>query len=195
MTTSGPGDRDPDDVDRLWRRVLWAMPTGLFVVGSRSGDRRNLMTCNWVMQVATTPRLMAVAVESDSVTRDLVERGGGFSVSLLARSERSLVRKFVKPVRDVTLDGGGVATAMQGEPIVEVDGGLPCLAAAVAWLACRVRTVATWDGLVDDGDGGVGASHVLVVGEVVAAGETHRLGGSGDDAVLSMDDTRMSYGG
>lgn len=195
MTGPGRGDPGPDDVDRLRRRVLWAMPSGLFVVGSRAGDRRNLMTGNWVMQVATTPRLVAVAVESDSVTRDLVERGGGFSVSLLARAERSLVRKFVKAVRDVTLDEAGVATALQGEPVVEVDGGLPCLAAAVAWLACEVRTVTTWDGLIGDGDGDVGASHVLVVGEVVGAGESDRLGGSGDDAVLAMGDTRMSYGG
>ena len=195
MTGPGPGDPDPGEFDRLRRRVLWAMPTGLFVVGSRAGERRNLMTCNWVMQVATTPKLVAVAVEAGSLTRDLVEQGGTFSVSLLARSERSLVRKFVKPVRDVTLDGGGVAVAMQGEPVVEVVGGLPCLAASVAWLACRVRTVDTWDGLVDDGDAGVAASHVLVVGEVVAVGGSDRLGGSADDAVLSMDDTRMSYGG
>ena len=58
-----PEGRDPDEYDRLRRRVLWAMPTGLFVVGSRAGDRRNLMTCNWVMQVATSPKLVAVSVE------------------------------------------------------------------------------------------------------------------------------------
>ena len=52
------------------------MPTGLFVVGSRAGDRRNLMTCNWVMQVATAPKLVAVAVERGSVTRELIEAGG-----------------------------------------------------------------------------------------------------------------------
>ena len=39
-----PRGRDPDEYDRLRRRVLWSMPTGLFVVGSRAGDRRNLMT-------------------------------------------------------------------------------------------------------------------------------------------------------
>ena len=39
------------------------MPTGLFVVGSRAGDRANLMVANLVMQVSTTPKLVAVAVE------------------------------------------------------------------------------------------------------------------------------------
>jgi len=184
------GGAPDDDTDRRLRRVLWALPTGLFVVGSRSGDRRNLMTCNWVLQVATSPRLVAVGLESGSVTRGLVEEGGSFSVSLLARSERGLVRRFVKPVRDVGLDDRGAAATMQGEPVVEVAGGLPVLAAALGWLACDVRSVQTWD------DAAGPASHVLVIGEVTAAGESDRLGAAGpDDAVLTMGDTRMNYGG
>jgi len=187
---------DPEEFDRLRRRVLWALPTGLFVVGSRAGDDRNLMTCNWVMQIATSPKLVAVAVETGSSTRDLIERGGSFSVSLLARSDRGLVRRFVKPVRDVETDADGVATSMQGEPVVEVGDGLPCLATAVAWLACSVRSVTTWDALLPDGAEPPVASHVLAVGEVVAAGESDRLDSPGpDDTILSMTDTRMHYGG
>ena len=194
VETSGDGGSDgadrADDFDRLRRRVLWAMPTGLFVVGSRSGDRRNLMTANWVMQVATSPKLLSVAVESGSLTRELIEGSGAFSVCLLARSERSLVRRFVKPVGDVVLDEHGVAVSLQGEPVFEVTNGLPVPGAAVGWLACAVRSVQGWDG------GHGEASHVLVVGEVVDAGEAERLGATGDDnAVLSMADTRMNYGG
>jgi len=191
---TGAHDAAPSDgFDRLRRRVLWAMPTGLFVVGSRAGERRNLMTANWVVQVATSPKLVAVGVERDSVTRGLIGDGGGFSVSILARSDRGLVRRFVKPVREVALDGAGRATALQGEPVVEVADGLPVLAAAVGWLACAVREVHEW---APGADGGP-ASHVLVVGEVVAAGETDRLGApvGTEDAVLTMGDTRMNYGG
>ena len=178
-----------DAYDRLRRRVLWAMPTGLFVVGSRDGDRRNLMTANWVMQVATTPKLVAVAVESDSVTHGLLASGGAFTVSLLARSERALLRRFVKPVRTVELDDSGSAAFLQGEPVREAPGRPPVLAAAVAWLDCDVRSEATWGG-------DAAASHVLVVGEVVGAGASDRLGGADDDdVVLSMADTRMNYGG
>ncbi len=181
------------DFDRVRRRVLWAMPTGLFVVGSRSGDRRNLMTCNWVMQVATAPKLVAAGIESGAVTRSLIEESGTFAVSLLARSDRGLVRRFVKPVREVEVDRAGVATGLQGEPVVEVAGGLPVLTAAVAWLVCSVRSVQAWDTAEGPGTG----SHVLVIGEVVDAGETDRLAtlADGADGVLSMADTRMSYGG
>ena len=45
----------------------------------------------------------------------------------------------------------GVATSLQGEPVVEVAGGLPGLAASVAWLACSVRSVTEWDDLVPGG--------------------------------------------
>ena len=32
-----PEGRDPEEYDRMRRRVLWSLPTGLFVVGSRAG--------------------------------------------------------------------------------------------------------------------------------------------------------------
>jgi flavin reductase (DIM6/NTAB) family NADH-FMN oxidoreductase RutF len=186
-----PAGRDADAYDRLRRRVLWSLPTGLFVVGSRAGDRRNLMTCNWVMQVAVTPKLVAVAVERASVTRELIEGGGGFSVSVLARADRAVVRRFVKPVEDLVTDEAGAAVSLQGEPVHEVAGGLPCLASAVSWLSCRVAHTAEWG----DEDGRP-ASHVLFAGEVVDAGEREPSDGAGDrPEILRMEDTRMNYGG
>jgi flavin reductase (DIM6/NTAB) family NADH-FMN oxidoreductase RutF len=182
-----PEGRDPEEYERRRRRVLWSMPTGLFVVGSRDGDRRNLMTANWVMQIATAPKLVAFAVETGSVTRELVEGGGAFSVSILPKEARSLVRRFVKPVRDVVLGDDGAVVSMTGEPVREVTGGLPCVAGAIGWLSCEVRRVLEWD------RSGLPASHVLVVGEVVDADEWQEA--SGPAAALAMTDTRMSYGG
>ncbi len=161
------------------------------------------MTCNWVMQVATEPKLVSVAVEHGSLTRRLVEGGGAFSVSLLPRSARAVVRRFVKPVETVETDGMGAAISMQGEPVHEVTGGLPCLSVARSWLACEVRHLLTWDGDLEVGQ----ASHVLFVGEVVDVGEEVDVGrgqsggsdgspGSEDDSgILRMEDTRMNYGG
>jgi flavin reductase (DIM6/NTAB) family NADH-FMN oxidoreductase RutF len=187
-----PEGRDPDEYDRLRRRVLWSLPTGLFVVGSRAGDRRNLMTANWVMQVAVTPKLVAVSVERGSVTASLIEAGGGFSVSVLSRADRALVRRFVKPVVDIETDGDGVALTMQGESVTELAGGLPRLDAAVAWLGCRLRHTGDWD--ADDDE--PRASHLLFVGEVVDAGERDPAAGADDrPEVLRMEDTRMNYGG
>jgi flavin reductase (DIM6/NTAB) family NADH-FMN oxidoreductase RutF len=183
-----PEGQDPEEYERRRRRVLWSMPTGLFVVGSRDGDRRNLMTANWVMQIATAPKLIAFAVEAGSVTRELVERGGGFSVSILPKEARALVRRFVKPVEDTVLGGDGEVVSMAGVPVREVAGGLPCIAGALGWLSCEVHRLVEWDR-----PGSAPASHVLVVGEVVDADEWQEV--SGADVALAMTDTRMSYGG
>jgi len=167
--------------DRLRRRVLWAMPTGLYVVGSRSGARCNLMTANLCVQVAVEPKLVGVAIDVTALTARLVGEGGGFSVSLLAREDRAVVRRFVKPVpeAEVVWGDGGRATSMAGEKVVTGRTGAPILARSVAWLDCALRQRV-----------GLG-SHDFFIGEVVAVG-----GPSSDvPAVLRMEDTRMSYGG
>ena len=47
-----PEGQDPEAYDRLRRRVLWSLPTGLFVIGSRAEGRRNLMTATCITQLA-----------------------------------------------------------------------------------------------------------------------------------------------
>jgi len=178
-----PEGRDLGDHDRLRRRVLWSMPTGLYVIGSRAQidgtTRRNLMTANLVVQVSIEPKLVGAALDGSSVTRRLVEAGGAFTVCLLGRDERAVVRRFVKPVVDVVTDSEGRATAMAGVAVTEAPSGAPVLADAVAWLDCEVRQ------RLDCG------SHLFVVGEVTAVD-----GPDGEmPPVLRMEDTRMNYGG
>jgi len=197
-----PEGRDPEEYDRLRRRVLWSMPTGLFVVGSRWGDDVNLMTANLVMQISTTPKLVAMAVETGAVTRQLVQKSEKFSISILARSDRAIVRRFVKPAREVEFGPDRAIVAIQGEPVMEVSTGVPILGCSVGWLACEVcQTVELGGGAGREG------SHILFIGEVVDVGEVSgdrepdSDAGGADHAgperhgVLRMQDTRMNYGG
>ena len=90
-----PEGVDPDEYDRLRRRVLWSIPTGLFVVGSTAevdGERRyNLMTANLVVQVATRPKLLGVAIETEALTARLVRAGRCFAGEApLSRASTSL---------------------------------------------------------------------------------------------------------
>ncbi|MDA8380512.1 MAG: flavin reductase family protein [Actinomycetota bacterium] len=158
--------------DRLRRRVLWRMPGGIYVLGARDGNRRNLMTLNWAIQLAVEPKLLGASVEKTALTWELVHAGRVFSLSVLARGDRALARKFVKPV----LDEGGL---LNGYAVHEVATGAPVLDCAMAFLDCCVREE------VDCG------SHTLFVGEVQAAGFL----AAEDTPVLRMEDTRMSYGG
>src|SRR6516162_7630725 len=95
-----PDGVDPVEYDKLRRRVLWTMPSGLYVVGSRHGGRRNLMTLNWATQLSFEPKLIGVGVERGAVTHELISGGRAFALSIVDREDRAIVRKFVKPVED-----------------------------------------------------------------------------------------------
>jgi flavin reductase (DIM6/NTAB) family NADH-FMN oxidoreductase RutF len=174
-TDSTPAE--DDELDRHRRRVLWALPTGLYLIGSRHGDDLNLMTANLVVQVCLEPKLVGVAVEHESLTAGLVTAGGGFTVSLLARSDRDVVRRFVKPVTDIERAPDGGVLALSGQSVTEVGPDRrPVLTAAAGYLDCRLTAA---DAL---------GSHIFCIGEVI--------GVAGEPAeVLRMEDTRMRYGG
>ena len=94
------------------------------------------MTANLVVQVCMEPKLVGVALERDSVTARLVSAGGAFTVSLLSRSERDVVRRFVKPVTDVERSPEGAVVAMAGQPVTEIGPHrVPVLGSAAGYLA------------------------------------------------------------
>jgi flavin reductase (DIM6/NTAB) family NADH-FMN oxidoreductase RutF len=169
-----PMGADPEEYDKLRRRVLWKMPSGLYVLGSRAGEERNFMTLNWASQVAFEPKLVAVSIEQAAVTHRLVKDGGAFSLSLVDREDRAIVRKFVKPV-----EADLAAGTLNGFAFREGSTGAPILTQAVAWIECEVRQEVAC------------GQHTLFVGEVADCGF---LKGEETD-VLRMEDTRMNYGG
>jgi len=169
-----PPGADPDEYDKLRRRVLWTMPYGLYVVGSRAGERRNGMTLNWVTQLSFDPKLLGVGVENGSLTHELISEGGVFTLNIVDREDRAIVRKFTKPV-EVDTAGG----TLNGFAFHDGRSGAPVLDQAVAHVDCEVRQQ------VPTGD------HTLFVGEVVDA----RFHKPEDTPPLRMEDTRMIYGG
>ena len=160
------------EYDKLRRRVLWSLPYGLYVVGSRAGDRRNAMTLNWATQVAFEPKLVGIGVEKTSLTHQLIAEGGCFTINTVDREDRAIVRKFTKPVE---VEG----STLNGFPFHDGVTGAPILDQAPAYVDCEVRQS------VDVGN------HTLFVGEVVDAG----FQAAEDTEVLRMEDTRMNYGG
>lgn len=169
-----PEAADPVEYDKLRRRVLWKMPSGLYVVGARDGDRRNAMTLSWATQVGFDPKLVAVSIEKVAYTHELVSAGRVFVLNIVDREDRAIVRKFTKPV-DVDLD----ACTLNGFPFHDGVTGAPVLDQAVAVVECEVRQE------IDAG------RHTLFLGEVVQSGFQR----DEETPVLRTEDTRMSYGG
>jgi flavin reductase (DIM6/NTAB) family NADH-FMN oxidoreductase RutF len=174
---SGETPEVHDEFDRQRRRVLWSLPTGLYLIGSRHGDEVNLMTANLVVQVCIEPKLVGVALERDSVTAGLVSASGAFAISLLHRGDRDVVRRFVKPVTVVERAADGAILALSGQPVTEVGPQrLPVLSAAAGYLTCTLTRAEQL------------GSHTFCIGEVA------EVGGEPEE-VLRMEDTRMHYGG
>ena len=168
------GEDAQADYDKLRRRVLWSMPYGLYLVGSRAGSERNMMTLNWATQVSFEPKLIGIGVEKTALTHRLIADGGSFTLNTVSREDRAIVRKFTKPV-----DDDPAAGTLNGVPVHDGPTGAPILTQAVAWIAAEVRHT------VDCG------GHSFFIGEIVDCAFAQ----AEDTPVLRMEDTRMSYGG
>lgn len=173
-----PSRVDSDDArveyDKLRRRVLWSLPYGLYIVGSRAGERRNGMTLNWATQLSFDPKLIGIGVEQTAFTHELIVEGGVFSLNTVARDDRAIVRKFTKPVEVDT-----TARTLNGFPYHDGATGAPILDQAPGFLDCEVRDSVALGG------------HTLFIGEIVDCG----FQADEDTELLRMEDTRMNYGG
>ena len=152
------------------------MPSGLYVVGSTDkGERRNGMTLNWATQVSFDPKWIGIGVENEALTHELIESTGVFSLCLIDREDRAIVRKFTKPVEVDRAQRTMTGFAYLDGPVT----GAPVLAQSVAYLECEVRQPVA-----------VG-NHTLFLGEVVNVAFLK----DEETEILRMEDTRMSYGG
>ncbi len=130
----------------------------------------NASAVSWVTQCSFDPPLIIVAVRKSSRTYKLVKTGKVFSLNLLDRKERRIIRTLERPSRTAGDKLGKVGH-------FEEDTGAPILRHAFAYAECKVRAI------YEPGD------HALVVGEVVHGG----LRGHGEP--LMCADLRWHYGG
>ena len=111
-----------------------------------------------------------VAVRKGSLTYDLLKKGNVFSLNLLDKKDRRIIRAVEKPSRSAK-------NKMRTVEHVEEQTGAPILLQAFAYVECKVRAI------YEPGD------HALVIGEVVHAGRR----GRGEP--LTCADLKWHYGG
>jgi flavin reductase (DIM6/NTAB) family NADH-FMN oxidoreductase RutF len=171
------------------RRLLWAMPAGIYVLGSAGSATGpfNLMTHSLAVQVAVDPCVLAVSIERVARTHGLVESSGAASLCVLRRDQRALVRRFVKPVDDVVVDDGGAPVSMAGVEVAVAPSGAPYLVDAAGCMDL---------GVIDRVDF---TSHTLFCCEVravaVAPAVLEGTASARIAEILRMEDTKMNYGG
>jgi len=64
-------------------KALHKISYGLYVIGSRKGDRLNGQIANTVVQVTSQPPAISVCINRENLTHEFIRGSGAFSVSIL----------------------------------------------------------------------------------------------------------------
>jgi len=132
--------------------ITKAVPTGVWVVTARSGEKINGMTAAWATQVSFKPRLVAVSIAPPRYTYSLIKESGYFCLNLLSEDQKELANHFgFKSGKKVDkFKGIDYENGLKGSPIIKE---------AIAYVECEVQDTFT------TGD------HDLFVGEVIDVAE------------------------
>jgi len=129
-------ERLPVELPKAYR-LLNHGPTVL--VGSAHGERRNVMAAAWSMPLDFSPPKVAVVIDRNTLTRELVEASGEFSLNVPARA---IARETlaVGSVSGREVDKFGDKSG-EGNRVEAFDGThiqAPLIGGCLAWLECRV---------------------------------------------------------
>ena len=124
------------------------------LVSSAHGGRRNVMAAAWSMALDFDPPKVAVVIDKNTLTRELVDASGEFVLSVPSRQQAAITlavgTQSGREIDKFSIAGVGAAAASAvGAPLIE-----GCL----AWLECRVIT-----------EPNIQQSYDLFLAEVVAA--------------------------
>ncbi len=124
---------------------------GVYVIGVRAGDRQNAFTAAWVMQVSFKPLLLAISINPQHYSYQLLQEGLVCTVNVLGNHQYPVAEHFGRSDKD-KMAKFNWHTDITGAPI---------LSESLAYFDCRVCHFA------EVGD------HVIAVCEVVAAAKLH----------------------
>jgi flavin reductase (DIM6/NTAB) family NADH-FMN oxidoreductase RutF/rubrerythrin len=131
---------------------------GMFVVGSRDGDRINAQTCNTVFQITGSPVRLGVGINKNNLTHEFIKSSSVFSVTILGKGNMSEIKHF-------GFQSGRNADKFAGtEYHISPNTKCPILPSGAAYLECEVRKEMSVD---------VG-THTLFIADVVGGGPLTR---------------------
>jgi len=84
-------------------KALHTLSYGLYVIGSRKGERLNGQIANTVIPVSSQPPTISVSINKVNLTHEFIRDSGAFSVSVLSQdTPLSFIGRFgFKSGRDV----------------------------------------------------------------------------------------------
>jgi len=105
------------EISELFHRLT----SGVYAIGVAAGDQRDAFTAAWVIQVSFDPLLLALSVNPQNLSYELLHAGGGFTVNVLKREQLDLARRLgTRSGRDEDkLAGVAWRPARRGAPILQ----------------------------------------------------------------------------
>jgi flavin reductase (DIM6/NTAB) family NADH-FMN oxidoreductase RutF len=130
-----------------FREALSRWATGVAVVTCEQGGERAGLTVSSFTSVSLDPPLVLFCLDLRAESRGLLERAGGFAVSLLGQGQQEIGMQMAQRG----------ASKFAGVPTRPGVSGHPLIEGALAHLECRT------DRIIEAGD------HLILIGEVLAA--------------------------
>ena len=130
--------------------AFYKISYGLYVVGSKSGDKINGYISNTVFQVTAEPAQFAISCSKDNFSSEIIRESNAFSISVLEKDTGAkVIGTFgYKSGKDINkFEGFSYKTGKTGSPIL--------LENTIAWFECKV--VQTFDT----------GTHIVFIGELV----------------------------
>ena len=128
--------------------VLKNLTHGVYVVGVADGEQTNAFTAAWVMQVSFAPVLLAISINPEHHSYQLLKKGRVCSVNVLSQQQMSMAMHFGQSGIKDKMSLGTWAGALTGAPVLQES---------LAYFDCKVSHE------VSAGD------HQLVICEVLEA--------------------------
>ncbi|MEM7137566.1 MAG: flavin reductase family protein [Myxococcota bacterium] len=133
---------------RTFRDVLRNWASGVTVVTTRAGEKMHGMTVSAFSSVSADPPLVLVCANKSSTTHEVIDKGGLFTVNILAAHQADISNVFASVEHeDTRLESVSWSVGETGAPLIDE---------ALACLECRVHN-AHQEG-----------SHTIYVGQVEA---------------------------
>ncbi|MDO9423265.1 MAG: flavin reductase family protein [Methylobacter sp.] len=152
--------------------LLKQISHGVYVIGVGVGERQNAFTAAWVMQVSFDPLLLAISINPEHYSYQLMQASGVCTVNVLGQHQYSIAEHFGRSAQD----------KMAGFQWKTAETGAPVLSESLAFFDCQVSHYA------DAGD------HKIAVCKVVAAAALNQGRSLLYSQTGDMDGSRELYG-
>jgi flavin reductase (DIM6/NTAB) family NADH-FMN oxidoreductase RutF len=132
-----------ENPDTLFKQISH----GVYVIGVSDGTHQNAFTASWVMQVSFNPPLLAISINPEHYSYQLLQAGGVCTVNVLGQDQYAIAEHFGRSAKD----------KMSGFQWQKGSTDAPVLSESLVYFDCQVSHY------TDAGD------HKIAVCKVIAA--------------------------